>query len=111
MSLRAALNAIRVAEKSFVAPDLPSGVFQEAPTVWEFLSVELVDGKARQRSTLSVWVSDGQLTLCLNERDSGMSLYAGGDTLEEAVRTLERRLTSDSPEWRKGYTGSSKKKK
>jgi hypothetical protein len=111
MSLRKALNAIKVAEVNLASPECPEGLLSDAPTLWEFLSVTAVDGKSRQTSTLSLWVSDGAVTLCLNERDAGLSLYAGGDTLEGAIRCLEGKLNSDAPEWRKGYSGASKKRK
>lgn len=111
MSLRKALSTIKQAEVNLAAPECPEGVLSDAPTVWEFLSVTAIDGKSRQTSTMSIWVTDGAVTLCLNERDAGLSLYAGGATLEEAVRCLESKLNSESPEWRRGYQQGGKKRK
>lgn len=111
MSLRRALNAIKQVEVNLTAPECPNGILEETPTLWEFLSVTAVDGKSRQTSTMSVWVSDGGITLCLNERDAGLSLYSGGSTFEAALRSMEAKLNSETPEWRKGYTGAGKKRK
>lgn len=111
MALRKALSLLKASEASASAPEVPEGVLSACPTLWEFLSVTVIDGKPRQTSTMSLWVSEGDITLCLNERDAGLSMYSGGSTLEEALTSLERKLNSESPEWRKGYSRSGKAKK
>jgi len=111
MSLRKALSLMKTAEMNLTAPEVPNGTLQGCPTLWEFLSVTVIDGKPRQTSTMSLWVSDGAITLCLNERDTGLSMYAGGDTIEEALVCLEGKLNQQQPEWRKGYSGARKGKK
>lgn len=111
MALRKALSLLKASEASASAPEIPEGVLAKCSTLWEFLSVTVIDGKPRQTSTMSLWVSEGDITLCLNERDAGLSMYSGGSTLEEALESLERKLNSESPEWRKGYARTGKGKK
>jgi len=72
------------------------------PAVHEFMtSVEGPEGKARQTSTLMVFVEPPLWKICLNERDAGLSLWASGETLDQALQNLEERLTAPVVEWRR----------
>lgn len=78
--------------------------FQERyPAVWEFVSIaKHEDGSRRQTSTLLAFVEAGCWKVCLGERESGLSLWAAGETLLEALEALEACLQSPSPQWRQG---------
>lgn len=101
MSLKKALQAA----KSQGMPELPpvpdSGAMAGCPTLWEMMTVSRIDGKPRQPSTMSVWIQDGRVMCCLNERDEGMALFASGATLDDALEEMELHLISDCPPWRK----------
>lgn len=101
MSLKKALAAARASDLPELPPVPDSGAMAGCPTLWEMMTVCRVDGKPRQTSTLSVWVQDGKVTACLNERDTGMALFASGATLDDALEEMELHLLSDSPPWRK----------
>jgi hypothetical protein len=71
------------------------------PTLWEYLSKgHWPDGEVRKRSSLVVFAEDGKLKGCLSERESELSLWASGSTLEGLLEALEARLTEPDPEWR-----------
>lgn len=110
MSLRNALSAIHNLCGPASAAPAAEGLLASCPTVWEFMSIGELDGKPRQRSTLSLWLQDGLVTVCLNERDMAMCLYAGGESLEAALLALEGKLASPSPDWRRSWLSGKRKK-
>jgi len=77
--------------------------FEKAyPAVFEFLtSTNYSDGEVRQPSVVTVFAEDGAFKLCLSERDRGLTLWATAATFQDAFKSLEQRLTSDRPDWRK----------
>jgi hypothetical protein len=101
MSIKKALAAARQASSPKAPEPSSCPVLKGCPTVWDFLTVTTVEGKSRMTSTISMWVQDGALTLCLNERDQNLSLFATGADLEEAYNELQAHLESDSPPWRR----------
>lgn len=78
--------------------------FQERyPALWEFVSIARNDdGSRRQTSTLLAFVEAGCWKVCLGERESGLSLWAAGETLQDALEALEACLQSPNPQWRQG---------
>lgn len=81
------------------------------PRLWEHLADDKWDdGSAREPSSLSVFVADGQMKACLNDRDSECSLYVSGATLVDCLTALEKRLNGDKEaDWR--AWGKKKKRK
>jgi hypothetical protein len=82
------------------------------PAIWEFLSLSSDGGKRRETSTLLVFVQDGQVLVCLNDRQEGRSTFQGAPTLREAMVALEERLSLGGVEWRyrrDGVSGSRRK--
>jgi hypothetical protein len=72
------------------------------PAVAEFCwSTAWPDGTCRQPSTLTFFCEEGQWKVCLSERNREVSLWGSGRTFEDALNTLEQRLASDKPDWRK----------
>lgn len=59
------------------------------------------DGKPRTPSTLTVFVEDGRVKLALNDREASASLYVAGDSLKQALGSLEKALGGPGrPDWR-----------
>lgn len=77
-----------------------AAVFPAHPALGEFVTIEQVDGKARQTATLNVFYAQGTLRAFLNDRESGLSLCVSADTMAGLLDGLEATLTSDDPGWR-----------
>lgn len=59
------------------------------------------DGSTRERSTLTVFVEDGKVKVCLNDRNSNSSLFRAADTLLEALQSLNEALApTGHADWR-----------
>lgn len=72
------------------------------PAISEFCwSTAWPDGTARTPSSLTFFCEEGQWKVCLSERDRQVSLWGSGQTFEIALQTLEDRLASDRPDWRR----------
>jgi len=82
------------------------------PQLLEYLSLTVYEGgEKRQTSTLTIFVEDGFVKLCLNDRDAARTGWVAETTLEEAMKTLEGKLVSGQVEWRKSWSGSAGGKK
>jgi hypothetical protein len=76
-------------------------IFDHYPLVFEWLSAETWgDGSKKERSTCTFFFEDGQVKLCLSNKDDQVSLWASGDTLEAALGVLNARLADPKAEWR-----------
>ena len=77
-------------------------IMLKCPSLVEHLSAEQWDdGTPRERSTLTVFIEEGQFKLCLNDRNQGSSLFVASQSLREAVKALEKRLDgSQAADWR-----------
>lgn len=90
---------------------LPGGVSESAlpvlfPVLWEYLSGgQWEDGSRRETSTVTIFVEDGQVKLCLNDRELKRTTWSTGLTLEAAAEGLESRLRDDRAEWRGSKPG------
>lgn len=77
------------------------GVLKAHPATVEYLTLEeWSPGKPRQRSTLTMFIEDGHVKLCLNDRDQARTGWASGATLEAALEALEADLAAGLTEWR-----------
>jgi hypothetical protein len=93
-----------------VAPSRDEEFEGSCPAIWEFVSTaKNEDGTRRQTSTLLAFVEAGCWKLCLSERESGLSLWAAGETFLEALEALEACLQSPSPQWRQGKARTPRK--
>lgn len=69
--------------------------------LWEYMTVDsFEDGAPRERSMLLVFVEDGRFKVALQDRQEGRSLWAGADSISEALRALESALKSGNGDWR-----------
>lgn len=64
------------------------------------VDTEFDDGSARRTSTLLVFVEDGVVKVCLNDRENGRSAWASGKTLRSALESLNAAVGSDCAEWK-----------
>lgn len=83
---------------------------REYPATFEFVSeTKNSDGTQRQTATLLFFAEAGCWKVCLGDRESGLSLWAAGETFIECLECLEALLTSGNPQWRQGTKRSNKK--
>lgn len=91
----------------------PDDVRSHWPAIGEFLYAEAYpDGSPRQRSTITLMAGDSAgWKLVLNDRQEGRSLWATGESLEDALCALELQLESPNVPWRmdRGFKGGAKK--
>jgi hypothetical protein len=74
---------------------------QEFPALHEYVTYGVnPDGSVRRTSTLTLFAEGGSWKVFLNERDSGASLCASGETVSGALSALEVMLEGESPPWR-----------
>ena len=59
------------------------------------------DRAPRATSTLLVFCDNSVLRLCLNDRDNNRSVFVTGETLDDALNSLELGLASGRLDWRK----------
>jgi len=81
---------------------MPHPLAERAPVLGHFLCSESwPDGEARQRSSLVIFCEDGAWKVCLSDKDSCTSLWAGSKCFDDLLEALEARLTDDRVDWRK----------
>jgi len=92
-----------------VRVDTGSLLVRRAPTLYQWLSDDRWDdGSQRATSTLLLFVEDGCLKGCLNDREGGRSVFVTADSVESLLDELEAGLSQDSLAWR-AKPGQSKK--
>lgn len=91
------------------APANFGGVLPQLPGLMEFLTVDSYpDGEVRQRSTLLVFVEEGVVKVCLNDRAEERSLWRSAASMEDCLLELETALQSEGTDWRKSGKGKGK---
>lgn len=71
------------------------------PCLLEQLTVTLWDdGKKRERSSVTLVVTDGVLHGSLNEKSLGRSFWKSGRSVGDVLASLEKALADGSAEWR-----------
>lgn len=73
----------------------------EWPAVYEYLTTTSLEGKARQTSTLSIFVRGDRFVAILNDREEGYSLWAEAEEFGRLLPSLEASLRLPDPPWRK----------
>lgn len=71
------------------------------PGVREMLTeTRYPDGSPRQTSTLLVFLEEGIVKCCLNDRDQAQTAWASGGSVADCLGALEAGLQRDSLQWR-----------
>lgn len=87
-------------------PGRLTGVLVDSPAVVEYLTADkFPDGAARERSVLSIFIEDGRVKACLNDRDGGRTLWRSGDGIEDCVALLDLAITDGTADWRRAAGG------
>jgi hypothetical protein len=63
------------------------------------------DGSSRKPGTLSLFWEDGYWKCWLNDKDASRSACVSSESLEDLFLKVEGRLTEDSVEWRRSFSG------
>lgn len=88
----------------------PEGVMPGYPCLgWFMTALKYDDGVRRQLPSLSLFLNDGRLTACLNDKDNSRSAFVSGDSLASVLGALEAGLEADSLGWRPAKAFSKKK--
>jgi hypothetical protein len=77
------------------------------PSIWEMLTAEeWEDGTPRKRSTVTIFIDEGQAKVSLNDRANGLVGFCTASSVEEALAALESALKEDRVEWRRSFDNS-----
>ena len=79
-----------------------TGILVDCPAVTEYLTESAYpDGSARERAVISLFREDGRVKVCLNDRDTGRTLWRSADGVEDALILVEAALTDGTADWRR----------
>lgn len=96
-----------------LGPVKPAMMEREMPLVTSYLFDDAYEnGEARQRSTITVMAGDlVGVKVVLNDRAEAMSLWVTGESVDDALLTMEILLSKPDAPWRrdKVYAGPKKK--
>lgn len=96
------------ASGAYGTPDDPT-ISTGYPAIWEYLAEPAKDARGQLvAATLTLFLEDGLVKLCLNDRASGATAWASAGTLADAVAQMEDRLADGSVEWRRARTPQGK---
>jgi len=72
------------------------------PTLYEYLTVtKYNDGSPRVTATLLLFVDDGALKGCLNDRDNNRSAFISAPSLLSLLEQLDIGLREDALDWKR----------
>ena len=80
------------------------------PALAEYLEVDSWDdGKTRLTSTLLVFVEDGSVKGCLNDREADRALWVTAGSIQGVIEALEAALAAGTGDWRARTNGSNRR--
>lgn len=83
-------------------PIQPCPFWKDFPALWEYMSSgSYPDGSPRQTSSLTVFIEDGLIKLCLSDRDNSQTAWGASDEFEDALLGLEKALAGGVVQWRR----------
>jgi len=86
-----------------------AGFSEQYPALWDFMTTDRWDdGKARQRSTLTIFCEGGAFKASLNDRDGKCSGFTTAATFSDVLGALEEALQNETIDWR-AWQGFKKK--
>jgi len=75
------------------------------PTLYEYLTLtQWSPGQARITSTIMVFVDQGVLKCCLNDRDNNRSAFFSSPKFLDLLDLMEAQLSSETVEWKSRST-------
>jgi len=77
-----------------------SALEQDYPALYEYMTLDWLEGKARQTATIGLSVDAGKWKARLADRENGLVLFVSADGFYEALGTLEKALASGTADWR-----------
>lgn len=95
----------RVAEKDQAMVGTPTkegeAWVKNHAALWEYLSAtEYDDGTERKTSTVTLFVEDGAVKVCLNDRDGSRVMWVSGPSVVDVLKALEALLRAGEGDWR-----------
>jgi len=79
----------------------PDKDFEAAfPALYEYMTVTYVDGADRVPSSLTIFRQGAEIRCVLNDKETGFALWGAGETLKEAMASIEQQLRLPEPPWR-----------
>lgn len=75
------------------------------PALFEYLTLAWEAGAARKTATATLFSEEGRFKICLNDRESGCTAWCAGETVLEALDSLEGHLRAGDADWRVQQTG------
>lgn len=97
----------RAAEGGFPDPAFA----KQFPTLAEYLGDDRwEDGQPRDLSSIQLKVQDGMVLAVLQDHELSRGLYVVGDSVQAALKALEKHASSPTADWRawKQYRGKKK---
>jgi len=86
-----------------------AGFIENYPAIWDFMTCDRYDdGKARQRSSLTVFCDGAAFKASLNDKEAKCSAFVSGTTFSDVLSVLEAALQDDTADWR-SWNGQKKK--
>jgi len=109
--VKAALAKSAVKVPGRVVPPDPQMV-KHYPALWEFMSLEEIEGVARETATINLsWGSEQGFMAFLNDRASKQYICVTGDSLTFILAALNSKLMDEDPGWRESKGAPPRKKK
>lgn len=72
------------------------------PALWEFLTLTTWDdGTARETGAITLFLQDGLLKACLNDKDGHVVAFVSAEGLEALLEAMNRGLSEDVLDWRR----------
>ena len=89
----------------------PSKTFEKMPALWEFLTAsEWEEGETRETGTILIFVEEGRVKACLNDRDQGLVAFTSGVSVEDVFKSADKGLLADTLDWRPSRRGKGGRK-
>lgn len=81
---------------------------QQYPALHEYLTLDWMDGEARETATLGISVDAGQFKARLADRDAGLVTFVSADGFLAVLEALERQLAAGTADWRRDQYSKAK---
>lgn len=84
-----------------IAGPVDPGLEKEHPNLWAYLYQDKYDdGTIRRTATLLVFLDEGFVKACLNDRENNRSFFKASGSLNGVLAELEEALETGTADWR-----------